>query len=251
MDDVDSGRVLRMAATLESQCNACHRTLATPGYVTCHPCRERRAETKRRSNEQRRQARRAALVKPSAEQRKLREERVAEATEWLKKRERTMQPPMKSAGVIPETLAAPSANPVFQKLVDAAHLHKDLKTRYLDNRHSLRFYGTYAIIAFPDVDNKQRALQVARDLMDNTTLHFNLKDRQRRRSSDAAKTYTIFYDCTCQRVSGSAYLDPKNKSKKSKSECPGRIIISVSNDTSHPLGWLGQRVKVTVTHPKA
>jgi len=71
-----------------------------------------------------------------------------------------------------EKKTADQADPVFEKFIAATHLHKDLKRRYLDNSTSLRFYGTYAIIAFPDIDNKKRARQVASDLRDNTSLHF-------------------------------------------------------------------------------
>jgi hypothetical protein len=174
-----------------------------------------------------------------------------------------------------EQKSSDPSGPVFEKFVVAAELHKAIKRRYPDNSTSLRFYGTYAIIAFPDVDNKQRARQVARDLRDNTTLHFkcvssvlirdallilsSLEDKKSHRSHDVANTYTISYTCTCpasiKRTASdlTMYFGSKNKTTSEetpKSECRGRIEISSADDRSHPLGWLGQRVKVTITHPK-
>jgi len=49
------------------------------------------------------------------------------------------------------------------------------------------------------------------------------------------------------------YFGSKNKAGSNetpKSECRGVIQISAEDDHSHPLGWLGQRVKVTISHPK-
>jgi hypothetical protein len=154
-------------------------------------------------------------------------------------------------------------------------LHKAIKRRYADNSSTLRFYGTYAIIAQPETDNKARARQVARDLRDSTPLHFrcvqfsslvhapcltraSLDDKEASRSATA---YTIKYKCTCRgamkRTASdlSSYFISKSKTAASdettpKSECRGRIEIRSEDDRSHRLGWLGQRIKVTITHPK-
>ncbi|KAJ7108720.1 hypothetical protein C8R44DRAFT_884756 [Mycena epipterygia] len=52
-----------------------------------------------------------------------------------------------------------------------------------------------------DVASKKHARQVASDLRDNTSLHFDLDDRKSHRSSDTANTYTVSYKCTCHSAS--------------------------------------------------
>ncbi|KAJ7918434.1 hypothetical protein B0H13DRAFT_2321401 [Mycena leptocephala] len=262
------------SAALLPECNLCRRApVSSHRYTTCLPCREKRAVAKKRSKERKREEMIRLLqavkvnipVPPPGESASAGKKRKAptdgenalDALERIRKRFKKMEPFTK-AEVASKKSSDPSG-PVFEKFVVAAELHKAIKRRYPDNNTSLRFYGTYAIIAFPDVDNKQRARQVARDLRDNTTLHFNLEDKKSHRSHDVANTYTISYTCTCpasiKRTASdlTMYFGSKNKTTSEetpKSECRGRIEISSADDRSHPLGWLGQRVKVTITHPK-
>ncbi|KAJ7269629.1 hypothetical protein C8J57DRAFT_1508786 [Mycena rebaudengoi] len=127
-----------------------------------------------------------------------------------------------------------------------------------------RYQGTYSIIADPDTDNKARARRVARDLKECTTLDFVLEDRLKSvRSSGASKAYTIWYKCMCGAASTglkrrpsdlSAWLmnkkNPDVSMGEGPSDCAGRVEISAEDDVSHRLGILGQRVKVTVNHPR-
>ncbi|KAJ6557940.1 hypothetical protein B0H19DRAFT_1070536 [Mycena capillaripes] len=265
---------------VETKCNACRNAPITPGYVTCRPCRDKRNEKQRQSNALKRQELHSQFLKAgmkanipvpppgesnSAEKQKKKRkmpidghgENEADALERIRKRFKTLEPFAKP-NVAARTPSADTSDVVFDKYVVASELHKAIKRRYPDNTTSLRFYGTYAIIALPDVDNKQRARQVARDLRDNTSLHFNLEDRKSHRG-DVANAYTIKYNCTCRasmkRTASdlATYFASKNKTmadETPKSECRGRIEISAEDDRSHPLGWLGQRVKVTIIHPK-
>jgi hypothetical protein len=304
------------------KCNACHKAPVTMiGYSTCRPCREKRSEKKRESNERKRRRKMALLQDTFANLPKAplagesskslkrkadtKGENAADAMDRMQKRFKKMEvePVTKAASKVGlcsfcfcpfltfvpfQTSSAPSdptdpTDPVFEKFVIATDLHKDIKRRYPDNSTSLRFYGTYAIIAFPDIGNKERTRIVARDLKQSTGLHFrcafrpvpfysflliartSLEDRKSHRSADAVKTYTSTYHCTCRAApsafkrSGSdlaSYFAPKpapatsTEAEQPKTECRGRIVISAEDDWTHPLGWLGQRVKVTVTHPK-
>ncbi|KAJ7108718.1 hypothetical protein C8R44DRAFT_884754 [Mycena epipterygia] len=272
------------AAVPPEKCNLCRQAPVTSyGYKTCSPCRDKQREQKKKYTERKREAKIAAkmaLLKPgmkanipaappaeSSSSGKLKKrkavddgENAADVFERMRKRFKKMEAFAKT-DVASKKISADQTDPVFEKFIAATHLHKDLKRRYLDNSTSLRFYGTYAIIAFPDIDNKKRARQVASDLRDNTSLHFDLDDRKSHRSSDTANTYTVSYKCTCHSASAlkrsasdlSVWFASKNATpseEKPKSECRGRIQISAEDDKSHRLGWLGQRVKVTVTHPK-
>ncbi|KAJ6614615.1 hypothetical protein B0H10DRAFT_2044745 [Mycena sp. CBHHK59/15] len=161
----------------------------------------------------------------------------------------------------PKDNSPPSPDIEFSKFQFAKDLHRDINQRYPDYSNSIRFQGTYAIVAFPDIDNKQRARQVARDLRASTDLHFDLEDRLKsHRSHDASKAYTITYQCACRASAPTLKRNPSDLtawlgSKKTGAsddkvkECRGRIEISAEDDTSHPF-VLGQRVKVIVTHPK-
>ncbi|KAJ7468084.1 hypothetical protein FB451DRAFT_388384 [Mycena latifolia] len=271
--------VLASAAEALPTCNACRKApVSSRGYSTCQPCRERRNEAKSKSKERKRQAQLvllrvgmlanipAAVGESSSAgkslKRKAEAEDAADVMERMRKRFKKIEPFAK-VDVPPKTTAA-SADPaehVFEKFVSATELHKEIKRRYPDNSTSLRLYGTYAIIALPEIDNKARTRIVARDLKDNTSLHFNFDDRKSHRSNDTANTYTISYKCTCRAASTlkrsasdlSLYFGVKNAStadEKPMTECRGRIEISAEDDRSHRLGWLGQRVKVTITHPK-
>ncbi|KAJ6582918.1 hypothetical protein DFH09DRAFT_1360227 [Mycena vulgaris] len=280
--------VLAAAAEPLPICSGCRKAPVTSqDYRTCTPCREKRAEASRKSNERKRQEKRALLMGaigllktggalaniPVAEsssagkslKRKAEEEKIGDVMDRMRKRFKQMEFTRPAVASTTPSAPADPDGPVFDKFVNSAALYKDLKRRYPDNNTSLRFYGTYAIIAFPDVDNKARVRQVARDLKDSTTLHFNLDDRKSTRGSDPANTYTISYKCTCRATallkrSGSdlsLYFGSKYAAKpaatsdeKPQADCRGRIEIVAEDDKSHPLGWLGQRVKVTVTHPK-
>ncbi|KAJ7665970.1 hypothetical protein DFH06DRAFT_1470212 [Mycena polygramma] len=268
---------LASASSAPRECNSCHRAPASIGYTSCQPCRDRRNETNRKARDRKREKlrllqadMRVNLPLPLAggestsagKKRKVPadsgEENDADVLERIRKRFKKLEPITKAT--VASKDASSSANtldPVFEKYVVAAELHKAIKRRYTDNSTSLRFYGTYAIIALPDIDNKQRARQVARDLRNNTTLHFNLEDKKTLES--APTSHKVSYKCTChtsmKRTASdiSTYFGSKNKTASGetpKSECRGRIEIIAEDDRSHPLGWLGQRVKVTVTHPK-
>ncbi|KAJ7741934.1 hypothetical protein DFH07DRAFT_891206 [Mycena maculata] len=259
-------------------CNACHKAPVTNrGFSTCRPCRDKRNEVRKRSKERKRreefllfQASTVANL-PAAtsgegssvgKKRKVPadEENSADVMERMKKRFKKMDA-FKKVDPASKTSTTNLADPVFEKFGVNTDLYKEIKRRYPDKTTSLRFYGTYAIIAVPSVDNKLRARTVAQDLKDNTKLHFNVQDRKSHRGSDEANTYTVSYKCTCRASSVlkrsasdlSLYFGSKKGAATDdapKSECRGRIEISAEDDKSHPLGWLGQRVKVTVTHPK-
>ncbi|KAF7360178.1 hypothetical protein MVEN_00746400 [Mycena venus] len=279
MDFAPTASITGLASAAElPKCNACHKAPVTnAGYSTCRPCRDKRNEMKKRSQQKKREQKFRLLqaiagsdnipfpaprpTEKSASAGKKRkapedEESLADALERMRKRFKKMEAFTK-VDVASKSPPVATPEPVFKKFVSAGDLHKTIKRRYPDNSNSLRFYGTYAIIALPDVDNKHRARQVARDLRDNTTLHFNLENKESYRNGTA---YTIHYKCTCRASSIkrtasdlSLYFGSKNKTASEetpKSECRGRIEICAEDDRSHPQGWLGQRVKVTITHPK-
>ncbi|KAJ7118686.1 hypothetical protein C8R43DRAFT_1241852 [Mycena crocata] len=261
-------------------CNACHKAPVTnDAYSTCRPCREKRSERDRKSRERRRQAKMVLKAAQSVniplteaeessstgKKRKMApvdDESAADAMDRMRKRFKGIEPFTKTEHASkPTPIADPAldpVDPVFEKCINAGDLHTHVKRLYRNKSRPVRFYGTFAIIAFPDIDNKMRVRHVARDLRDNTDLHFNPEDKKSKRSSDSAQTYTISYKCTCRTNTTSPELAAHSESKdtapasgeKPKRKCRGRIEISAEDDRSHPLGWLGQRVKVTVTHPK-
>ncbi|KAJ6487731.1 hypothetical protein C8R45DRAFT_1213774 [Mycena sanguinolenta] len=255
-------------------CNLCRRAPVTNRwYSSCLPCRDKRNESKRRTKERKREQRLRAFQAitrdnipasssssqnvSAGKKRKVpeEEESKADVLERMRKRFKTMEL-VKKADVTPKPSSATHSETLFEKYIDDKNLYKAIKRRYPDNTHSVRFYGTWAIIAIPDVDNKLKARQVARDLRSSTPLHFNLEDKEAYVDGTA---YIVHYKCTCRATPSrrasdlSAYFGSKNKpivDESPKDPCPGRIDIRVEDDRSHPKGWLGQRVKVTLTHPK-
>ncbi|KAJ7800369.1 hypothetical protein B0H14DRAFT_3156063 [Mycena olivaceomarginata] len=274
-------------AVVLPNCNACHTApVSGPGFATCRPCRDKRNEAKRRTTQRKREQKYrlfqamtisrdnlpvplpvptpAKSIISAAKSLKRKAppadgEKAADALERIRKRFKKMEPFTKADAAASKTsTAAPAPDSEFEKFMVNTDLHKAIKRRYADNSSTLRFYGTYAIIAQPETDNKARARQVARDLRDSTPLHFSLDDKEASRSATA---YTIKYKCTCRgamkRTASdlSSYFISKSKTAASdettpKSECRGRIEIRSEDDRSHRLGWLGQRIKVTITHPK-
>ncbi|KAJ7359650.1 hypothetical protein DFH08DRAFT_952758 [Mycena albidolilacea] len=270
-------------------CNACHTApVSGPGFATCRPCRDKRNEAKRRTTQRKREQKyrlfqtmtisrdnlpvpllvptpaksiisAAKSLKRKTPPARADGENVADALERIRKRFKKMEPFTKVEAAASKTsTAAPLPDFEFEKFIVNTDLHKAIKRRYADNSSTLRFHGTYAIIAQPETDNKARARQVARDLRDSTPLHFSLDDKEASRSATA---YTIKCKCTCRggmkRTASdlSSYFISKSKAAASdettpKSECRGRIEIRSEDDRSHCLGWLGQRIKVTITHPK-
>ncbi|KAJ7209903.1 hypothetical protein B0H12DRAFT_1224021 [Mycena haematopus] len=252
-------------------CNACNSAPVTNrGYSTCRLCRDKRNDLKRKSKEKKREEKRRLHLKAvtrdnipvskpvqSASAGKKRkapaeEDNKADALERMRKRFKKME--FHKIDAAPTTSSTTSSMSVFEKFVDDKHLYKAIKRRYPDSTNSFRFYGTYAIIAMPDVDNKLQARQVARTLRSSTALHFNLDDKEAYTDETA---HTVHYKCTCRAApikrDLSAYFGSTNTAaldETPKVECRGRIDICVEDDRSHPLGWLGQRIKVTVTHPK-
>ncbi|KAJ7461705.1 hypothetical protein B0H11DRAFT_1816359, partial [Mycena galericulata] len=260
-------------------CVRCHKAPVTSrNYTSCRPCRDKRAAQSRRSKERKRERAKMQMlvlqagttanipVVPSEESSSVGAKRKAPADtgsedvmERMRKRFKKMEPFVKADATLKVTPPDRAADPVFEKFAVNKDLYKEIRGRYPDNSSSLRFYGTYAIIAVPDIDNKKRTRVVARDLKENTNLHFRC-DKKSTRGSDDAHTYTIAFKCTCRATSTikrsasdlSIYFGSKKTPAASdetpKNECRGRIEISAADDRSHPLGWLGQRVKVTVTH---
>ncbi|KAJ7634589.1 hypothetical protein FB45DRAFT_1056599 [Roridomyces roridus] len=257
--------------------DVCRKATVTYGYTTCAPCREKRAKYKRDRTERLRAEKakeKAKILKASVasnvtpksvvvgEKRKTPSD-GRDAVESMRKRFKAMETPRVKTEAKP--VVVDPAAPVFAKFVASNELHKEIKRQYSRmGVASLRFYGTYAIIALPDVDNKQRARAVARDLKESTNLHFNLDDKTVGKGSNGTVVYR--YSCTCHATSTlkrqasdlAVYFKKKKQSAadaetampEKTSECGGKIKISVEHDNSHPQGWLGQRVKVTVKHPK-
>ncbi|KAJ7649303.1 hypothetical protein B0H17DRAFT_1338698 [Mycena rosella] len=253
-------------------CNVCRKAPVTSHrYTSCLPCRDKRAEQKKRAK-LRKTREQTALLKagsianiPAAVaggdvkslKRKAEDESSADAMERMRKRVKKMEVAKLDVPVLV------SATDGFEKFVNAAELTKDLKRHYPDTLKitALRYHATYAIIADPAIDNKDRTRRVARDLRENTALHFSLEDRSSTRSSGPTNKYTLAYKCTCRastalKRSGSdlsLYFGSTKKAvapgDEKKSECRGKVEISAEDDTSHRF-WLGQRVRVTVTHPK-
>nr|GAT59259.1 predicted protein [Mycena chlorophos] len=133
---------------------------------------------------------------------------------------------------IPEAQQPPSPTiDDFTKFTWATGLYAELQRQFRarSTKKMFRFRATHSIIADPKVNKKRRARQVERDLQQQTELQFDLDGRVKHRDEDA---YTITHRCTCL---------PR---------CTGVIVIHVADDNSHPLGLPGQRVKLTVVHPK-
>ncbi|KAF7351384.1 hypothetical protein MSAN_01570100 [Mycena sanguinolenta] len=254
-------------------CNVCRRAPVTNRwYSSCLPCRDKRNESKRRTKEKKREQRMRAFqaitrdniptsssssqnVSAGKKRKVPEEESKADALERMRKRFKKMEL-VKAADVAPKPVSATHSETVFEKYVDDKNLYKAIKRRYPDSANSIRFYGTYAIIAIPNVNNKLKARQVARDLRSSTPLHFNLEDLEAYPDGTA---YIVHYKCTCRampprRASDlSAYFGSKSKpavDETPKDACRGRIDIRVEDDRSHSKGWLGQRIKVTLNHPK-
>ncbi|KAF7326043.1 hypothetical protein MKEN_00455200 [Mycena kentingensis (nom. inval.)] len=142
----------------------------------------------------------------------------------------------------PATAAATSttdflANPDrFQRFNFGIDLYTTLDSLYCLYKSAptkpFRFYGTHSIVADPAVNNKRRARAIERELKAHTSLSFDVEAREKHRAVDGA--YTITHKCTCS----------------GKDPCPGLIWITIIDDNSHAMGWQGQRITVSVTHPK-
>ncbi|KAJ7100024.1 hypothetical protein B0H15DRAFT_505459 [Mycena belliarum] len=268
--------VLASVADALPMCNLCHKApVSSRMYVTCRSCRDKRSANKRQAKLAVRMALLRAggfstnLPPPLAGsssvvkslKRKADEESSTDVMERMRKRLKTMKP-FAAKSEAPTPVASVETERAFVKFINAAELYKDMKRHQAIASPSMHFYGTYAIVALPTIDNKERARAVARDLRANTSLHFDPEDRKSMRSNDANNTYTIRYKCTCHAAPSAlkrsssgdissyfAKTAPKAE-EKPKATCKGRIEISAEDDKSHRLGWLGQRVKVTVYHPK-
>ncbi|KAJ7735812.1 hypothetical protein B0H16DRAFT_128757 [Mycena metata] len=264
--DLDIAVSVAVAAAPSKLCTVCRTAPPTPGYVTCPRCREKRAEQSRKSQERKRERVRMLLAnanvanikanlstpppKESISAGKKRKappvESAADTLERIRKRFKTMDPYTKTD--VASKSSSTDSDPIFQKFVVAAELYKYIRRRYADSSTPFNFHGTYAIIAQPEINNKERTKLVARDLKDNTNL---LLDHDKKLMS-TTQPHTRIYTCKCSsKPSGSdisAYFGSKNKAL-TKSECHGTVEIRAEDDKSHPLGWLGQRVKVIITHP--
>ncbi|KAJ7032011.1 hypothetical protein C8F04DRAFT_1262391 [Mycena alexandri] len=276
LDTVVSQAHSVVAAAALKLCTGCKTAPTTSvGYATCTRCREKRTEAKRKAVERKRDKFRMqslanayvanikanGLTPPpkestSAGKRKAPPvDSAGDALERIRKRFKKMDPYIKTD--VASKSSSTDSDRVFQKFVVAAELHKYIRRRCTDSSTPFNFHGTYAIIAQPEINNKERAKLVARDLKDNTTLLFD-HDKKLSSSIHPGVGYTLTYVCKCSapKHTGSdisAYFGSKNKVSSHnppKAECHGTIEIGAEDDKSHPLGWLGQRVKVTITHPK-
>ncbi|KAJ7060994.1 hypothetical protein C8F01DRAFT_178740 [Mycena amicta] len=236
-------------------CLTCRKQPALPPYTRCSLCRNGNVlGTSTAQNMPVPQKRKAADSDDEIEDSSL-------AMARLRKRMKLMALPPAPAVVTTKTKRT--------KFVVADALYKAVAQ---ESRTSpVEFAGTFAIIANPQVDNERRARLVARELRRAATLQYNIDDGTPAHSSGATHRFTILLKCTCH--TGRPFVKPKSRdlfayftSKPKRSApasqptqnassqatiCEGHTIISAEDDNSHPLGWLGQRIKVTVKHPKA
>ncbi|KAJ7185783.1 hypothetical protein C8R46DRAFT_1342980 [Mycena filopes] len=205
-------------------------------------------------------------------------ETAADALERIRKRFKTMDPytPTTTTSASGSSTKKSAPDVQFHKFAAAAELHKDLRKRFPSPSSSsggeaTTFHATYAIIADPAVDNEERTRVVARDLKGNTGLQFDPESKLM--TDRRPHAHRVTYKCLCGAAplkrsgsdiasyfasSGSSKSKSKSISKPEKksdeaaalSQCHGSVEISAEDDRSHPLGWLGQRVKVSITHPK-
>ncbi|KAF7316110.1 hypothetical protein MIND_00129100 [Mycena indigotica] len=221
-----------VASTIaDPKCSRCSRLPATQGRKTCEPCRIKHNEAFRRWRNK-----------------KIQQKQDAEKTDPIVTGKRSfdqMDPPSVTSesskrpklqalnnSVISNT-EPPQTNPHFQKFTWASELYAELRKQYAarSEKKTFRFRGTHSIIADPTINNKRRARAAERDLKTHSGLKFKLLDRAKHREDDA---YTITHRCSCLPTG-----------------CSGSIVIRVSDDHSHPLGWLGQRINIAVIHPKS
>ena len=110
------------------------------------------------------------------------------------------------------------------------------------------FGGKFAIIADPSVDNAMRAQMFADQLRSQgvpisyVAAHTSVCEaflscsairgtHFASRTQGTLRTHTLVFPCKCE------------------DECPGRFLVSVGDDTTHPYGVPGQRIGVALYHP--
>ncbi|KAJ7060981.1 hypothetical protein C8F01DRAFT_1253454 [Mycena amicta] len=233
---------LTTTSVAEEKCSRCRRAPITTGFKTCAPCRTKHTQSFRQWRKQKEKVlpNSGALESATLGKRKAQvDESLSSATN-----KRLKPSPLQtlSNSSVPNNESHPVSNPpaTFQKFTWASNLYSELQSQYSakSGKKTFRFHGTHSIIADPALNNKRRARQVERDLKTHAGLQFRFADRIKHREGDA---YTITHRCSCL---------PTPKNDGEQGGCAGRIVIYVADDHSHPLGWLGQRVKISVTHPK-
>ncbi|KAF7326009.1 hypothetical protein MKEN_00451800 [Mycena kentingensis (nom. inval.)] len=133
------------------------------------------------------------------------------------------------------------------------------------------FSGTFALVADPKTDNERRVKLVAREIKREAALQYEIATAKTHLSSKSHQRFTMILPCTCHthRIFSKtksrdilSYFESKTKKNKGDAgmqvvstttdpglACTGTTTISAEDDRSHPLGWLGQRVKVSIQHP--
>ncbi|KAI3609351.1 hypothetical protein WG66_010626 [Moniliophthora roreri] len=114
----------------------------------------------------------------------------------------------------------------------------------------VRFNGSYTIVKDPRISNVERAMIVAKELRMHGGIMFDYESPLLTSTSEKGK---VVFRCLCGSPIHISKPTPtlpvaQGEEIESETECGGTIQITVSSDSSHPLGIEGQRVDVRVWH---
>ncbi|KAE9410706.1 hypothetical protein BT96DRAFT_1011457 [Gymnopus androsaceus JB14] len=257
---------LDVSQTLPLKCSACSSP-PDPGYKTCTRCRARRNAQSHQAKQRKKDAMQllaASYAKLNASKpvvlsetlkRKSKDEGDSTPVRKKKRVERILKS-YKTANAEPVNMVSKDDNAAMKfgkEYQTASEMYKRLNKLALKSK-PVDFEGSYSIVADPAVDNGKRASLVARDI--RKIAHFSFNHKAALGPAIQSRTsYSLRFQCTCapkgdeksKKHSLAASLN-RGKDNAAGGLCQGKVQVMVMEDLRHPMGIVGQQIRVHIHH---
>ncbi|KAJ4481293.1 hypothetical protein J3R30DRAFT_3701016 [Lentinula aciculospora] len=268
-----------IVASLRAKCTMC-RVDADPGYKTCTGCRQKKSAYNKR-HEQVRLARALTIVNgdvpsgknivgPSAL--KLKRKNMDEVDSNSERKSKRFKHFLKSYGLEEdkkrEKASAHDPRIFGTEFQTAVEMYTHLKKLFRKSTR-LNYKACHSIVADPECNHKKRAMLVAHDIqkvahvplewvssiphmLNLTVIHLSHKVAVT--VPTQSQTYhTLQFHCTCMSSNSSQktqwpVLNRANVPGNDATSCQGEIEITVIDDLRHPLGIVGQQIRIEIRH---
>ncbi|KAH7870199.1 uncharacterized protein C8R40DRAFT_1073461 [Lentinula edodes] len=250
-----------MVASLPAKCNLC-RANADPFYKTCTACRRKRTAYHKQRNERVKMTQILAVKKGDAPTGKnvaglqapeLKWKSIGDANSTMERRKKRV----KYSNIKEARKQIMGRDPMVfgTEFQTAAEMYKRLKSLLRKNAR-LNYQACHSIVADPECSHGKRATLVARDIQKAADVSFNHKVTITA-PLQSRTFYTLRFRCTC------AYCSPAQRDElpvmnqvnvsggdtmENLPSCQGEVEVTVMEDLRHPLGIVGQQIRIQIRH---
>ncbi|KAJ3891475.1 hypothetical protein GG344DRAFT_65401 [Lentinula edodes] len=223
-----------MVASLPAKCNHC-RANADPFYKTCTACRRKKTAYHKQRNERVKMTQILAVKKGDAPTGKnvaglqapeLKWKSIGDANSTLERSKKRV----KYSNVKEARKQIMGRDPMVfgTEFQTAAEMYKRLKSLLRKNAR-LNYQACHSIVADPECSHGKRATLVARDIQEVADVPF---DPAQQNQVPVMNQDNVTGDDTTENLPS----------------CQGEVEVTVMEDLRHPLGIVGQQIRIQIRH---